>query len=124
MEHEASQTFAFADAWEGVPKYAYQVRRSEFDHALLQHARTRGVEVLNRAVPTMSVLNPSACRESELRDGRGYNAMPAIWSTPPAETPSWLRLWALSAKTRSTPVRHCMATFGCATQRRRCRGRH
>ena len=29
MEHEARQTFAFADAWEGVPKYAYQVRRSE-----------------------------------------------------------------------------------------------
>ena len=46
MEHKASQTFAFADAWEGVPKYAYQVRRSEFDHALLQHARMRGVEVI------------------------------------------------------------------------------
>ena len=29
MEHEASQSFAFADAWEGG-KYAYQVRRSEF----------------------------------------------------------------------------------------------
>ena len=28
MEQEARQTFAFADAWEGVPKYAYQVRRS------------------------------------------------------------------------------------------------
>ncbi len=50
MEHEASQIFAFADAWEGVPKYAYQVRRSEFDHALLQHARTRGVEVIESDV--------------------------------------------------------------------------
>jgi hypothetical protein len=28
MEQEARQTFAFADAWEGVPKYAYQVRGS------------------------------------------------------------------------------------------------
>ena len=45
-EHQATQTFAFADAWDGVPKYAYQVRRSEFDHALLQHARGRGVEVI------------------------------------------------------------------------------
>ena len=43
VEHQASQTFAFADAWDGVPKYAYQVRRSEFDLALLQHARGRGV---------------------------------------------------------------------------------
>ena len=46
MEHQATQTFAFADTWEGLPKYAYQVRRSEFDHALLQHARTRGVDVI------------------------------------------------------------------------------
>ena len=54
-EHKASQTFAFADAWEGVPKYAYQVRRSEFDHALLQHARTRGVQVVE------------SCRASNVR---------------------------------------------------------
>ena len=46
IEHQASQTFAFADAWDGLPKYAYQVRRSEFDLALLQHARGRGVEVI------------------------------------------------------------------------------
>ncbi|MEP6608070.1 MAG: NAD(P)/FAD-dependent oxidoreductase [Burkholderiaceae bacterium] len=54
-EHQASQTFAFADAWDGVPKYAYQVRRSEFDHALLQHARGRGVEVVE------------ACRARDVR---------------------------------------------------------
>lgn len=46
MEHQASQTFSFADTWDGLPKYAYQVRRSEFDHALLQHARARGAEVI------------------------------------------------------------------------------
>lgn len=46
MEHQASQTFAYSDAWEGLPKFAYQVRRSEFDHALLQHARARGAEVV------------------------------------------------------------------------------
>ena len=44
MEHPASQVFKFADTWEGLPKYAYQVRRSEFDHALFEHARERGVE--------------------------------------------------------------------------------
>jgi flavin-dependent dehydrogenase len=48
MEHNASQIFAFADAWEGVPKHAYQVRRSEFDHALLNHARDSGAEVIEK----------------------------------------------------------------------------
>lgn len=55
MEHQASQTFAYADAWEGLPKHAYQVRRSDFDHALLKHARTRGAEVIE------------ACRAKEVR---------------------------------------------------------
>lgn len=31
MGHEAGQTFASVETWKGVPKYAYQVRRSEFD---------------------------------------------------------------------------------------------
>lgn len=46
MEHPASQVFKFADTWQGIPKYAYQVRRSEFDRALFEHARERGVEML------------------------------------------------------------------------------
>ncbi|MGH6610112.1 MAG: NAD(P)/FAD-dependent oxidoreductase [Burkholderiaceae bacterium] len=46
MEHQASQVFKFADTWDGVPKYAYQVRRSEFDQALFTHARERGVEMI------------------------------------------------------------------------------
>ncbi len=54
-EHQHSQTFAFADTWDGLPKYAYQVRRSEFDHALLQQARARGAEVIE------------ACRAKDVR---------------------------------------------------------
>ena len=47
MEHGgATQMFAFADAWGDIPTHAYQVRRSEFDHALLNHARTVGAEVI------------------------------------------------------------------------------
>ncbi len=56
MEHAATQTFAFADAWGGqIPANAYQVRRSEFDHALLNHARACGAEVIE------------ACRAKEVR---------------------------------------------------------
>lgn len=45
MDHDATQLFPFADGWRGTPAYAYQVRRSEFDHALLKHARARGADV-------------------------------------------------------------------------------
>ena len=55
MEHRASQVFRFADTWEGIPKYAYQVRRAEFDQALFEHARDRGVELLE------------ACRAHDVR---------------------------------------------------------
>ena len=46
MDHQASQMFSFSEAWDGTPTHAYHVRRSEFDHALLQHARQCGVEVI------------------------------------------------------------------------------
>ena len=46
MEHQVMQKFSFAEAWDGTPPHAYHVRRSEFDHALLQHARASGVQVI------------------------------------------------------------------------------
>jgi flavin-dependent dehydrogenase len=45
MDHRAMQLFRFTEAWEGTPSYAYQVRRSEFDHALLANARAAGADV-------------------------------------------------------------------------------
>ncbi len=44
MEKE-SQTFYFAGALDKRYGYAYQVRRSEFDHALLQNCRAKGATV-------------------------------------------------------------------------------
>lgn len=41
-----SQSFAFKDAWDKSMPYAYQVRRSEFDHVLLKNAARKGVTVL------------------------------------------------------------------------------
>ena len=74
-EHAASQSFAFADAWDGVPKYAYQVRRSEFDHALLQHACTRGVEVIEACRATgVRFESDQVVVEAKCDDGRSIRA--------------------------------------------------
>ena len=43
--HEERKTYDFSDAFDKRWPYAYQVRRSEFDHVLLDNARRRGVKV-------------------------------------------------------------------------------
>ncbi|MGH8698039.1 MAG: NAD(P)/FAD-dependent oxidoreductase, partial [Burkholderiales bacterium] len=45
VEHGRSITFDFADALDPASPYAYQVRRSEFDHLLLKHCAASGAEV-------------------------------------------------------------------------------
>lgn len=45
-DHAETLTFEFADAWDKSMPYAYQVRRSEFDHILVRNAAKRGAEVL------------------------------------------------------------------------------
>ncbi|HNH24789.1 MAG TPA: tryptophan 7-halogenase, partial [Accumulibacter sp.] len=43
--HDHCQTFQFADAWDKSMPYAYQVKRAEFDHILIDNAARKGVEV-------------------------------------------------------------------------------
>ncbi|MFL5256558.1 MAG: NAD(P)/FAD-dependent oxidoreductase [Rhodopila sp.] len=43
--HERMVTFEFSEAWDKNFPYSFQVRRSEFDHALLQNAAAKGVKV-------------------------------------------------------------------------------
>ncbi len=45
-EHEGTQVFRFADAWDKSMPYAYQVRRSEFDHVLIRNAASCGATVI------------------------------------------------------------------------------
>jgi flavin-dependent dehydrogenase len=45
VEHGKSLTFEFANALDPKWPYAYQVRRSEFDHLLLRHCAANGAEV-------------------------------------------------------------------------------
>ncbi len=44
-EHGCTSSFDFADAFDKRCPYAYQVRRSEFDHLLLNNAGAKGAEV-------------------------------------------------------------------------------
>jgi flavin-dependent dehydrogenase len=48
-EHGRAITFDFARAFDKSCPYAYQVRRSEFDHLLLKNAAAKGAEVLEGA---------------------------------------------------------------------------
>ncbi len=43
--HDHTQVFHFADAWDKSMPYAYQVKRAEFDHILISNAARKGVEV-------------------------------------------------------------------------------
>jgi flavin-dependent dehydrogenase len=45
-QHARTSLVDFADAWDKRFPYAYQVRRSEFDHLLLQNAARKGAEVV------------------------------------------------------------------------------
>lgn len=44
--HDAPVTLDFSDAWDKSFPYAYQVRRSEFDHILFRNAGRKGAELL------------------------------------------------------------------------------
>ena len=44
--HARTVTFEFADAWDKALPYSFQVRRSEFDHILLNNAAAKGATVI------------------------------------------------------------------------------
>src|SRR5258707_6518003 len=44
--HGKAVSFEFANAWDKSFAYSYHVRRSEFDHVLLNNARAKGADVI------------------------------------------------------------------------------
>jgi flavin-dependent dehydrogenase len=44
--HRKAVRFEFANAWDKSLPYSYHVRRSEFDHVLLNNARSKGADVI------------------------------------------------------------------------------
>jgi flavin-dependent dehydrogenase len=57
--HQKSVDFEFANAWDKGHPYAYQVRRSEFDHILLKNAAAKGATVIEECRVTDVDLNPA-----------------------------------------------------------------
>jgi flavin-dependent dehydrogenase len=50
--HDKTSGFEFANAWDKGFPYAYQVRRSEFDHILLKNAAAKGATVIEECKVT------------------------------------------------------------------------
>jgi flavin-dependent dehydrogenase len=57
--HHKAVDFEFANAWDKNFPYAYQVRRSEFDHILLKNAAAKGATVVEECRVTEVDLNPA-----------------------------------------------------------------
>ena len=58
-DHGWKQTFLFADALDKAHPYAYQVRRSEFDHILLRNCARKGARVIEECKVTNVEFPPS-----------------------------------------------------------------
>lgn len=46
LEHNVGTNIEFAEAWDKSMPYAYQVRRADFDHILIENARAKGADVV------------------------------------------------------------------------------
>lgn len=70
-DHDCPQRFDFADAWDKSMPYAYQVRRSEFDHILFRNAASKGAEVVEGCrVKNVEFHADGATVSAEHDDGR------------------------------------------------------
>ncbi|PKO56240.1 MAG: hydroxylase, partial [Betaproteobacteria bacterium HGW-Betaproteobacteria-19] len=70
-DHDCQQRFDFADAWDKSMPYAYQVRRSEFDHILIRNAAGKGAEVVEGCrVKDIEFHADGAMVSAEHEDGR------------------------------------------------------
>jgi flavin-dependent dehydrogenase len=71
-EHQnESSTFLFARAFDASIPYAYQVRRSEFDHILLRNAAAKGAEIVEECRVTEVDFPPEAGAIVSARDQEG-----------------------------------------------------
>lgn len=75
--HDKPVMFDFADAWDKSLPYAYQVRRSEFDHILFRNAVRKGAQAIEQCRVTHVDFNPGgAVVTARCGDGRERK-----WST-------------------------------------------
>ncbi|MEW6039140.1 MAG: NAD(P)/FAD-dependent oxidoreductase [Pseudomonadota bacterium] len=123
-DHDGSLTFEFADAWDKSLPYAYQVRRSEFDHILIRNAARRGAEVLEGWQATdVRFLPDGQAAEIDAQDSGG-------------RTRRWLARFVVDASGRDTFIANRLklkqrnrkhnsaAVYGHFANARRRSGRH
>ena len=71
--HSHKQAFQFADAWDKTMPYAYQVRRSEFDHILLRNAERSGARVMERSrIESINLDATPDWAEARVRNATGH----------------------------------------------------
>jgi flavin-dependent dehydrogenase len=74
--HDKPVTFDFADAWDKRYPYSYQVRRSEFDHVLLNNAMAKGATVIEECKITEVDFLPDG---GTLARGEGRDGQNHVW---------------------------------------------
>ena len=93
--HGKSTTFQFGDSLRGDYPYAYQVRRSEFDHVLLKNAAGQGAEVREGWRVGAAEL-----------EGGGIRAITA--TSDVGETATWQARFYIDATGRDTFMADCL----------------
>ncbi len=77
--HDQRQAFQFSEGWNKDIPHAYQVRRSEFDQLLLEHAARRGVRVLRECRVTdvdLEATPERAQATARMADGSHFQCRP------------------------------------------------
>jgi flavin-dependent dehydrogenase len=69
--HNRQSGFEFANAWDKDYPFAYQVRRSEFDHILLKNAAAKGATVIEQCRITEVTFPPDGGAVASGRDADG-----------------------------------------------------
>ena len=76
--HDKSITFDFAEALDKSFAYSYQVRRSEFDHVLIENAAARGARILEghrvTAVDTSDPASVSVTAQTDKNETQTWQA--------------------------------------------------
>src|SRR5271169_5987710 len=72
--HDRTSAFEFANGWDKDFPYAYQVRRSEFDHILLKNAAAKGATVIEECrVSDVEFLGPRQGVRAKGQTSQGEN---------------------------------------------------
>ena len=87
--HRKAVTFQFADAWNKNLPYAFQVRRSQFDHILLNNAAAKGARVIQ------------GCRVTEV-DFQRHDAVQVVARSEAGHSQHWRARFFIDASGRDT----------------------